>query len=533
MSIEEQVREALRKRASTAAPSPEAWTLITERASSDVPEHPLPTRPPFPRIAATVVGIAMFLVAAGTAWVALRAPSGGVAGEARDVEITVNGVTIRYPESWTAVDLWPLAADIATWPEPGKSISLPDDAPERGGLPLVQVSNVDLGLRSACDVELVDTEAVVYVALNGGPYRVASGGQPIWGYELEEADGPCGQGWYAYRAVTVTREDGTGWKKPYFVFAGFGPNASDADRKAVFRAADSLHLDRFDDLVPPVAESPSYVSPGVDAETAIERVDADDLPAGLVGDELAAYLGLILHEWPRGSRVLSTDVGVFLDGERLIDCEAHSAADVVTVVEADEAGSFYCVHGVTERDVLIISQRLRGHVSSGADGEHERPYSLDAEPPDSFVVGHGTAAMGDWVVKVYSAVPRSLDGAAMESYSCVDLDASWLQEAPVDEGQICSGGSVNEPIGVALYGMLDDQRALIYGEISVDAATVQVKVDGQETTLDVVVPPPSFGVRAAAFAGVVPVGRSVVVVALDRDGNVLAIKDLGPDSSSW
>jgi TolB protein len=180
---------------------------------------------------------------------------------ATEVRSTVLGVTVRYPSSWKLVDLWPLARSIASWSEPlGTGIGTPADTPEHGGLPLLQLSNVDLGLQSMCGRPLPDGAAALYVAVNGGPYLLAPDGTPRWSAELSESDGPCGPGWYAYRKSTM-RIEGNVNDRPYLVFAGSGAEVSDADLERVFAAYASLQFEPANILVPPQESSPTYVVP--------------------------------------------------------------------------------------------------------------------------------------------------------------------------------------------------------------------------------------------------------------------------------
>jgi hypothetical protein len=218
------------------------------------------------RFVAAAVAIAVFAAAGSLTWTAFH-PSNGVGpgGGERPTDVTAssNGVTVRYLSSWTLVDLWPLARSIASWPEPvGSAIDVPEGTPERGGLPLLQLSNQDLGLGSVCGVGLTGTEAVLYVALNGGPYRVNADGSPIWSHELSRDDGPCGRGWYAYKESSEPGPDGTILSTPYLVFVGFGSEVTQIDRDAMFDAFSSLTLAPFDHLRPPAEASPSYVVPG-------------------------------------------------------------------------------------------------------------------------------------------------------------------------------------------------------------------------------------------------------------------------------
>jgi hypothetical protein len=219
------------------------------------------------RFTAAAVAIAVFIAAGTLTWTAFRPSPGvgpGVRERATDVTAGVNGVTVRYPSSWTLLDLWPLARSIASWPERvGSAIDVPEGTPDRGGIPLLQLSNQDLGLRSVCGVDLTGTEAVLYVALNGGPYRVNADGSPIWSHELSRDDGPCGRGWYAYKESSEPGGDGTTLTTPYLVFVGFGSEVTQTDRDAMFEAFGSLTLAPFDHLRPPPEASPSYVVPGV------------------------------------------------------------------------------------------------------------------------------------------------------------------------------------------------------------------------------------------------------------------------------
>lgn len=227
------------------------------------------------RFVAAAVAIAVFTAAGTLTWTAFRPSPGvgpGVSERATDATASVNGVTVRYPSSWTLVDLWPLASSIASWPEPvGSAIDVPEGTPERGGIPLLQLSNQDLGLRSVCGVDLTGTEAVLYVALNGGPYRVNADGSPIWSHELSRDDGPCGRGWYAYKESSESGADGTTLTTPYLVYFGIGSEVTQTDRDAIFDAFSSLTLAPFDHLRPPAEASPSYVVPGLVTPEETER----------------------------------------------------------------------------------------------------------------------------------------------------------------------------------------------------------------------------------------------------------------------
>lgn len=239
--------------------APDLWQDIARRRPGAPVRLPSPAR----RTVVAAFSLALSLVVLAWAAIALsgslvrdRVP---VAAPPAERTVTVLGVTVTAPTSWTIVDLWPLAHSIATWPDAGSSrIDIPPDIRERGGLPVVQVSNHDLGLTSACSgTSPTGDEAVLYVAVNGGPWLVNPDGSPKWSHELTQGDGPCGEGMYAYRAATTPYS-----AQPFLVFAGFGPEVSEADRQVILDASASLDFAPVDS--PPPAETmPGYVLDGL------------------------------------------------------------------------------------------------------------------------------------------------------------------------------------------------------------------------------------------------------------------------------
>jgi hypothetical protein len=188
-----------------------------------------------------------------------RPPAAGP-GPSSERTAAVLGVSVTYPSSWTVVDLWPLVHSIATWPDPASGrIDLPPDIRDRGGLPVLQLSNRDLGLSSTCSgTAPTGDQAVLYVAVNGGPYLGNPDGSPKWSRHLTPGDGPCGQGMYAYREASTVS-----WARPYLVFAGFGPDVSEADRQVVLDAFASLSFAPVELLLPPAETTPGYVLDGL------------------------------------------------------------------------------------------------------------------------------------------------------------------------------------------------------------------------------------------------------------------------------
>jgi hypothetical protein len=218
-----------------------------------------------------IVAFTLFAAAGALSWSAFGHRSGGTTGgvgSGSRMGATLHGISLEYPASWKLVDLWPLAGDIALWPEPGSVISVPEGTTERGGLPVLQLSNRDLGLGSACGTDVNGDSAALYVAANGGPYLTDAQGHPRWPGTLTRADGPCGPGWYAYRESRLDAGDGSGEARPYLVYAGFGPDVPDADRDEVFAAFSTLSFSPASDFLHPPAEaSPAYVQGTLEDET--------------------------------------------------------------------------------------------------------------------------------------------------------------------------------------------------------------------------------------------------------------------------
>jgi hypothetical protein len=257
--------------------APDLWQDIARRSPRPPVRLPSPGRRTV--IAVFSLGLSVIVLAWAAIVLTGSSPSDHLAapGALSERTVTVLGVTVTVtsPSSWTLVDLWPLAHSIATWPDPvGSRIDLPSDIRDRGGLPILQVSNHDLGLTSSCTgTSPTGDEAVLYVAVNGGPWLVNPDGSPKWSHELTQGDGPCGEGMYAYREATSGYES-----RPYLVFAGFGPDASSSDRQIVLDAFSSLDFAPVE-LLPPAETTPGYVLDGLqlgENEYTVEARSASD-----------------------------------------------------------------------------------------------------------------------------------------------------------------------------------------------------------------------------------------------------------------
>ena len=156
-----------------------------------------------------------------------------------------------------------------------------------------------------CGAETTTDEAVLYVAVNGGPYLLAEDGTARWPGALTQDDGPCGPGWYAYRHSTEDNGDDTTGERPYLAFARFGPDASAEDRRVVFDAYDSLSFAPADILHPPAEKSPWYVMPGTDAAS-MACAGRSTIAADVDGD---GARDLVYHDWNDDRAVLGVCLG--------------------------------------------------------------------------------------------------------------------------------------------------------------------------------------------------------------------------------
>lgn len=234
---------------------------LLESKSRDVRVDPVPARGVLRRARLRQAGVAV-----GSAAIAAVVVIGSIAGlqaflwptksdpivTSVDPEPTTTlpaGVTVTYPRDWVLVDLWPLASGIATSvvSEGGDGAATEEPIDVPAGLPILQLSNQDLGLAPFCrDGGTPSTdEALLYVALDVGAGR----GLSAWPVEPAPESGPCGEGFYAHWEAEGT---------PYLAYLGLGPEAPPADRDVLFDAFDSLRFEPFE-LVALESTTPGYV----------------------------------------------------------------------------------------------------------------------------------------------------------------------------------------------------------------------------------------------------------------------------------
>ena len=215
---------------------------------------------------------------------------------------TIEAFTVTSPSDWYLVNEWPLSMQMAVTsgsaseectaaapgagqPSPVCTSSEPSVQvePLPYGLPMFQLSNVDMGLDAvSCGQDLPTGAAVLYVGLDFeraifGAKDPSIGQWPVGLREPQAAGGPCGTGRYATFSVNG---------EPFFAWVGFGDDVTDADRSTVLAAYGSLAVDDGWEPIPPNAVTPAYViaggSEGADGQWRLElRPDADAVELSL------------------------------------------------------------------------------------------------------------------------------------------------------------------------------------------------------------------------------------------------------------
>ncbi|HEX6581124.1 MAG TPA: hypothetical protein VF195_09665 [Actinomycetota bacterium] len=191
---------------------------------------------------------------------------------------TIEAFIVGSPSDWYLVNEWPLSMLIAVEGSGGSSSAcgaVPGDGVEEcidtveetsspipvpSGLPMLQLSNVDLGLgTNACEGELPADAAVLYVAYDQDvaanpraapspdPFPPGERGLPPVG------SGPCGPGRYAH--FTVNGE-------PFFTWIGVGARVTADDREIVETSYEMMSAIPDWELSPPAETTPAYVIDG-------------------------------------------------------------------------------------------------------------------------------------------------------------------------------------------------------------------------------------------------------------------------------
>ena len=219
---------------------------------------------------------------------------------------TIETVTITSPSDWYLVNQWPIGAGtITTWsgstetcevrPDGTENCETIESSPtpvaEPEGLPVLQLSNIDLGLgMPRCGDPLTEGEAVLYVAVDSDAMEAGETPPPWPPATHERASGPCGAGMYAWFSAGSA---------PYIAWMGFGQAVSDRDREELLSTFERLGV-TDEALQPPRSQGPAYVIAAGDNAAGPWRLELSPSTGG--GPDANVELQLVGAEGGTGTR---------------------------------------------------------------------------------------------------------------------------------------------------------------------------------------------------------------------------------------
>ena len=205
-----------------------------------------------------------------------RDTAGGGEYEVFERTATIEAFTVTSPSDWYLVNHWPQS--LSTAARSGTSCEDNFESTASGlcvanpldpihtppsGVPMLQLSNIDLGLdHVACRDGLPSDAAVLYVGyIQSGIEPIAPDLNPFppGPGEPERTQGPCGPG--SYVEFTVNRH-------AMFAWIGIGSGVSDADRGIVATSYEEMSAVPGWELAPPAEATPAYVLAGGTSEDA-------------------------------------------------------------------------------------------------------------------------------------------------------------------------------------------------------------------------------------------------------------------------
>jgi hypothetical protein len=399
---------------------------------------------------------------------------------------TVEAFTVTSPSSWFLVNEWPLSTQIAVSSTSGSKTCTADTAgnqtcsssggtaqaePVPHGLPMLQLSNVDMGLNATtCGQPLQSDAAVLYVALDYGR-AIAGANEPSigsWPVDLQEptaGGGPCGGGRYA--TFTVHGE-------PFFAWVGFGEGVSDADAATVLAAFDSMAVDdAWEPTQPEHATSGYVIAAGVGSGT----------------------------DWRLELRPAETNVELSLEGVDPVE-SMHDFKVPAAPIESSACCAGPVMFGAVSRDAA-------GVAFQPSDGDPAIAGTVVPLPPtmafdfDLFFV-EGTAGLDGAAIALglknvpVSPAPVTVPRDEVVELTGTSLDQPWTARftGTFADGSACirarigdGGGKVcPRPIETSLAGdqpslhVLSADLSLVVGSVPTDVVEVRFKSDDAATT---------------------------------------------------
>ena len=486
----------------------------------------------------TVLGSALVIVALIVGSVAGLTQ---ILGEGNDDEVgngdydvfqrmaTVEAFTVGSPSDWYLVNKWPMSMLIPVEVSGGVSsacIATPGDVsqecedtpgnsvtsspiPTPHGLPMFQLSNIDLGLgANACADGVPGEGAVLYVALdyNAAIAGIADPSIPEFppGVGLPpEGDGPCGPGRYAHFRVNGER---------FFSWIGVGSAASDEDRETVETSYEMMSAIPDWTPVPPDETTPAYVIAGGLTQAGDDwrlelRPSEENVRFSLIG--IAALSDFVIPpsviEWAATDPVFGA-ISKQAAAVEFRGLDDPSIAIPGTIVPLPPSMPF-------DFDLFFIegTAGIEGEaVALGPDGEPIEGGSTVGTVRDEVVRLDGSTLGHDWMARFRGAFD---DGTA-----CIDVMIDGEGGEPLCPRPIATSLAGDQP-SLHVVNTLD--LAVVVGSVPPDVMEIRFTSDSGNTA------PSQFPCEVGPTGWTDP-DRSVCAIALPpQDGGTFAY--LGSD----
>jgi hypothetical protein len=444
---------------------------------------------------------------------------------------SIEAFTLGSPSDWFLVNEWPSSMLIAVEGSGGSSsacVAVPGDVVEECddtstdqtsspipvpyGLPMLQLSNVDLGLSSnVCRDGLPDDGVAMYLAVT--PNTHASFLEPfppgpMPGMPAPSSEGLCGPG--SYSSFTV---NGT----PMFAWVGWGNGSSEEDRNIVQTTYENMYADDAWEPTQPNHVTPAYVVAGDATEEGetwrLELRPGDPNPEVTLehSDRPAASVTLdeVLSSSSYDPELTDPIFGAIAKAATGVEFRPGTETTFLDLGQTPVAGTIAPIPptmGAFDFDVFFIDPPadyadLGGHVIAlGIDeGITPSPTSI-AEPRDEFVELSGTFEGKPWTVRF---VGGFAEGTACMEARIVD-GAGELCPRP-----IATSLAGNQP---SLHGWNTDALYLLAG--SVPLQVVEMRLIEDDGTVV-----PSQSRCAMGPTGWTDPDRKVCAIALPSGGS--------------
>ena len=426
---------------------------------------------------------------------------------------TVEAFTLTSPSDWYLVNEWPLSLQIAVEGTSGSAgfecqapaagsgdVQECQDVPSKAtlsplalphGLPMIQLTNVDLGLEAnACRDGVTGDGAILYVAYDAEralagisdpsipPFPSGDGLPP-------EGDGPCGPGRYAH--FTVNGE-------PFFAWIGLGSDVSAGDRETVETAYEQMSAIPDWTLEPPAQATPAYVLAGGRLESGgTWRLDLrpgdrspelfldpiDPLPGIEAGHGQDTVVPAVPIEscCPSDDGLLDVTFGFVRRDATGVELQSRSTGEAIagTIVPIPPSlatidADVFFIEGTGGLDGSVVALGI------DATASEEPP---TAEPRSATVELTGSREGHDWTARFSGAfedasacIGVTVAGAqGSDGPSCrgSDLETSWAGEQPsldlwMFDGLAVAAGSVPVEVDAVRFKSDDATRPVLEGE---------------------------------------------------------------------